>query len=486
MLPKELLVVSRRKGNVKPRFLGNLLLAEKIIDVFKKFLGKKYKELEQELVDMEQENENYKVIRGLKTLLMRNCELETNSALDCKEVRSFLFERGLVVDEEERNNILKEASIYFETSEEKVEDAIFSELIEEQVLKKVKFITPLELVKKYNLSLVQTLLFNALELTFSVEGNYQQIFRQVNYLGLIYEIEKDEIKITGPASLFKKTKKYGASLARIIPHVIKAGIWKIMAKIEMSWGNESRIYDFELNHDDDVLLPIYHDQIIPFDSEVEAQFYRDFKLHDMGWEIRREPTMIKAGKYVTIPDFGFYKHGLEVYLEVVGFWTPEYIKKKIKKLNDADVKVMVVVNENLNCKKEDFPGKVIFYKKRIPIKPIIKILKEIDENHVKKEMKTIRNLTLNEEIVLIKEKAKELNVSPEALERVDIANYIVIGNKFVSRKFFQKVKEGIGNERDYKKIEKILHEHGLTPNALDYMGYKVVWKGLTPIKILKK
>ena len=378
---------------------------------------------------------------------------------------------------------MEEASSYYNISKEKIEESIFSDLLEEQILISFKPPSPLNVIKKYNLSSMQTLLFNALELSFFVKGNYQEIFRQINYLGLMYEIEKDEIKVTGPASLFKKTKKYGSSLARLLTSIIKAENWKITAKIETISGNEPKIYNFELSSSDDVLLPINNKKIMPFDSEVEAQFYRDFKTFNLGWEIKREPTFIKAGNYVIIPDFGFYKYGMEYYLEVVGFWTPEYLKKKILKLNNAEINIIVAVNKNLNCKKEDFPGNVIFYKNRIPIKPIIKILKESEEKYIQEELAKIQTVEMKEEIVSIKEKAKELNVNPEVLKQIKITNYYIIGDKIVSQKFLLKLKEKIGDMRNYNKVIKIVKNFGLELRALDYIGFKVVWKGLIPIKI---
>ncbi|GAH79525.1 unnamed protein product, partial [marine sediment metagenome] len=183
--------------------------------------------------------------------------------------------------------------------------------------------------RKYNLSLTQTLLFNATEMVFTVGENYQQIFRTINFLGLMYETDGTEIRVNGPVSLLKNTKRYGSSLAKLIPYITKSINWSIEAKIEMERGNEPRIFTFNLNSGDNIPLPMNEEKEIEFDSEVEEKFYKDLTLYASDWEIRREPTFIKAGNYVIIPDFGFYKDGITIFLEVVGFWTPEYIQKKI-------------------------------------------------------------------------------------------------------------------------------------------------------------
>ena len=483
MLPKDLLVVWKRKGNIKPKYLRDNKIAEEIIQIFREYQERKYKELQEKLEEIE--GNNFKLVRGLSTLLERRCDFTSCSKLDGKKVRAFLFERGFVSTEEERDELLGQASLHFGVSKKEVEEAFFSDLQEEQLLSNFDPPDPEELVKKYNLSLTQTLLFDALELNFKVEGNYQQIFRQIKYLGLMYEIN-DGIKVTGPASLFKKNKKYGTSLAKLLPAIISAKKWKINAKIETKVGGEPRILNFELDSESKVALSVFTEPISHFDSEVEARFYHDFKSLNLGWEIKREPGIIKAGNYIVIPDFGFYKNGLKHYLEIVGFWTPEYLKKKISKLREAEANITVMVNENLNCKKEDFSGEVIFYDKKIPLLPIAKILKKLEEKQIEKEITRVGEIKISGDVVLLKDKAKELNVNPETLHRIKIPGYHVMGERIVSKEFLGKVKEEIKLIQEYEEVEEILNKHNLTMQALDYMGYRIIWEGLKPVKIVEK
>ena len=503
MLPRDLLVVFKRRGKIKPKYLNDndFHTVQELIEIFREHKGRKYRELQQRLEEIEDlYGCDYKVIRGLSTLLERVCEFESSSSLSGWEIRRFLFDRGFVLNDVDRKRVMTLAGRYFNATPQEIEEAMFSDLREEQILKGVYSISPRELIKRYNLSLTQTLLFDALELSFRISGNYQEVFRQIKYLGLMYEIEDEgenkdedengsEIKITGPAAIFKKTRKYGVAMARLIPFIMRANEWSIRAKIE--YRRDNRIYDFELTSHDDVPLPEYSEPVEHFDSEVEERFYNEFKSLNTGWEIRREPTVIKTGSYVIIPDFGFYKNGMKHYMEVVGFWTPEYLKKKIWKLKNADVSITVAVNEDLRCKKEDFSGDVVFYKNRIPLKPIVKILNRIEEGKIQKEMDMVGEIKIEmeEDIVLLKEKAEELGISEATLKRTlkrKISNYFVVGDKIVSKKLLERVKSEIGREKEYEEVEKILSKYGLTTEALDYMGYKTVWEGLKPKKVVMR
>ncbi|MCK5030929.1 MAG: DUF790 family protein, partial [Thermoplasmatales archaeon] len=214
MLPRDLLVVRKRKGAIKPCYLSDTTLVEELIQIFTQYQGQKYKKLLEKREELE--GDNFKVVRGLSILLERRCSFVASSDLPGKEVRSFLFEHGFVTTLEERDKLLDESSQYFHASKQKVEEAMFSDLWDEQVLSEFNPLSSDELIRMYNLSLTQTLLFDALGLNFKVEGNYQHVFRQIKYLGLMYEIN-DGIRVTGPGSLFKKNRKYGTSLAKLLP-----------------------------------------------------------------------------------------------------------------------------------------------------------------------------------------------------------------------------------------------------------------------------
>ena len=483
MLPRDLLVVRKRKGTIIPRYLSDTKLAEELIKIFTRYQGQKYKKLLGKREELE--GNNFKVVRGLSTLLERQCSFVDSSDLSGKDVRSFLFEHGFVTTLEERDKLLDEASQFFQVSKSKVEEAMFSDLWDEQILSDFNPLSPDELIRRYNLSLTQTLLFDALGLNFKVEGNYQHIFRQIKYLGLMYEID-DGVKVTGPGSLFKKNRKYGTSLAKLLPVIMNAEKWQIHAIIETTIGGEPRILDFDLDSKNKVSFPTHTESVAHFDSKVEQQFYRDFEALNLGWEIVREPDAVKAGNYVVIPDFGFYKYGLKHYLEIVGFWTPEYLKKKISKLKDAEATITVAVNENLNCKKQDFLDDVIFYNNKIPMMDIVKILREMEETQIDKELDTLGEINISQDIVSIQDMAKELHVSPKTLTKIKIPDYYVIGEQIVSKIFLEKIKKEIRLHQEYQKVEEILQTHNLTTLALDYMGYKVVWEGLNPTKVVEK
>ena len=62
-------------------------------------------------------------------------------------------------------------------------------------------------------------------------------------------------------------------------------------------------------------------------------------------------------------------------LEIIGYWRPEYLARKLDKLQRAGrVDLMVAVSERLNVSREEIsglPGEVIWFKGRLDPKEVL-------------------------------------------------------------------------------------------------------------------
>jgi len=117
---------------------------------------------------------------------------------------------------------------------------------------------------------------------------------------------------------------------------------------------------------------------------------------------------------------------------------------------------------------------------------IVKILREIEEKQIEKELCSLQEISLSGDVVSIQETARELHVSPATLTRMEIPGYHMIGEQFVSQTFLEKVREELRPFQEYPKVEEILNGHQLSMLALDSMGYRIIWEGLHPTKVVEK
>ncbi|HEU0025719.1 MAG TPA: DUF790 family protein [Ktedonobacterales bacterium] len=76
---------------------------------------------------------------------------------------------------------------------------------------------------------------------------------------------------------------------------------------------------------------------VAFDSTLERRLHADFAALERagetaGWRLEREPEPVILGHTILVPDFALTRENRRVYLEVAGYWRPEYRARKARKL----------------------------------------------------------------------------------------------------------------------------------------------------------
>jgi predicted nuclease of restriction endonuclease-like RecB superfamily len=391
MLTSDLLITKISKGKIEPVYAlldeDNLEIARSVIGVFQEHVGRTYGGLIEELEGIEEIN--YRLIRGLAQILERRCVIETESVIDPIAARKTVFEAsgGFITGEKERKTVLDKVARKLSIEPDALEKALWADHEGNLVIKEFQTIAPDDLLRNYNLSLAQTLLFRATGMEIQIEDNYQPVFRKIKQLGLIYSIQDGKISLEGPTSLFKLTEKYGSAFAKLLPTLMDSNKWSLRASISRKTFQGKRIYDFTLDHTRRSIFGAELETVdVGFDSAIEKEFYQ---LGFKGWTVRREPAVLKAGQYAFIPDFSLERNGTRIYVEIIGFWTPEYLKHKIQKLNQLQEKesMILLVNRNLACTSSEFKAdNLLFYDKKIPHLEIIKILRRYEETQHAEEI----------------------------------------------------------------------------------------------------
>ena len=66
-----------------------------------------------------------------------------------------------------------------------------------------------------------------------------------------------------------------------------------------------------------------------FDSTLEESLARKFGPERGGWQLIREGEILHDRQKTSVPDFTFrHKDGMQVHLEMIGFWTLQYLARK--------------------------------------------------------------------------------------------------------------------------------------------------------------
>ena len=509
MLPSNLLTVWKRKGEILPRYAkpsnANEKAAKFLIEAYKTHIGEKKKVLKAKAAKLEDEGYDYRFVRALSSLLDRKSTFICKSKVHPVSLRRKMFQvtekLGVPTTFEKRQKILEKVAQEIALPIEAIEENLYSDLDSELILEKSTPPTATELLTEYNLSLTQTLLFDATEVNFTASGNWQNLFHATKKLGLIYEANQENglwVKIDGPSSLFKLTRRYGVNIAKLLPVIISNPEWTVKAKILWKFTNE--ICDFKIeSQKHNSLLKKPHLSTLTFDSLTEKEFATQFQALKSDWILKREPEFLTAGKNVIIPDFALQNAGINIYLEIVGFWTKEYLQRKIKKLKQLETNMLLLVNENLACEKLSALEKrpqfdIIYYHNKIPLSPILRYLETKFEEVKQKEIQLLEKVPIKftDPIISFQEFAAGIGVSTQAARAFIVANtpssYVTLANIMVSNQKLQqinnKLKKAINQSGKlrlpFKEATRIIEEQGIneSSNVLGALGYKIKWRGI--------
>ncbi len=507
MLPSNLLSVWKRKGEILPRYAksssSNDEAVNFLIEAYKSHIGEKKKVLKSLVAELEDKGYEYRFVRALSLLLDRKSTFICHSKVDPVDLRRKIFQAteqfGLPTTSENRRKILQIVASKMTLEVEDVEEDFYSDLDGELVLEKFVAPSASELLGEYNLGLTQTLLFDATELSFTASGNWQDLFHAIKKFGLIYEVYQDNglwVKIDGPGSLFKLTRRYGVGIAKLLPIIVANSEWTVRAKVLWRFTNEICTLKLD-NQKHSSLLKKQRLPTLTYDSSIEEDFASKFQALTTGWALKREPEPVTAGKHVIIPDFSLEKAGIKIYLEIVGFWTEDYLLRKIEKLKQVEVKMLLLVNEALACEKLSALEKrpqldLIYYRDKISLAPILRYLQTKFEDVKSKEIKLLEGLSIRftEPVVAFREFAARIGVSTEAartfLAVSPPSGYVALADILVSNEKLLQIGDRIrvaisqSGKLPLKEAARIIEEEGVddSANVLTMLGYRIRWRGI--------
>ena len=407
MLPTELLMFKVKAGLVEPRRLkptpSNLTLVTALVGVFEGHLNDKRFQLEEDFKALEVGRSDYRVVRGLAHLISNNhAEFETGGDLEPSLVRETVFElaQGQPASRKRTAMVLEEAArrlgVDTPLSPEETLDLLYADLSDQQRL--VAFDPPDlgSLLQRFDLAQAQGMLYRAYSLTITAHRNeparYKQLLKYTKLFGLMVTVEGDAdigftLTMDGPTSLFSGTTRYGLALAKFLPALLHVTRWDLSAALkprkDLAWTDPNdEEWSFQLTSEDGYVS--HYKEPKDHDSALESGFAERFSKLDTPWTLEREVDLVPVPGGVIIPDFRLlHADGRSVLVEIVGYWRPEYLKKKFDLLRKSGrTDVVVAVSERLNLEKAgvkttDFGERVIFFKGVLNPKTVLELAERL-------------------------------------------------------------------------------------------------------------
>ena len=255
-----------------------------------------------------------------------------------------------------------------------------------------KDLSAVSILHRANEIMIKQYISNALWLELEVSDNSRRVIRQIQWKGLVWApvartVEKNnpmdsaeaiKIHISGPLSLLSSTKLYVNALCSMLPVLA----WNEKFVLDIFTERHGTIRKFRYRPDAGMR---YGKEPKLFDSKVESRFFKEFCKIEQNWDIVRESEPVKTSAGLFFPDFSFIhkQSGQKCFLEIVGFWRPEYLKQKIAKINafiqshqSENLNLIVCVDKKIGTfeterSKQSF---VLSYDKHVCVKEIQRIL----------------------------------------------------------------------------------------------------------------
>ncbi len=374
MLPADRLQVRIAGREAVPVWLGpeDHAWLRALIDDFARLDGRPYREV----ISFLQEPSRTASPAGKRRMaiwMLQHLCTRDRPPLDAAALRDAVAvaaQRARDADRFDRSEVLDAGSRSLGLSAAAADEHLFADLPGERRLRTpTPLPDPQALATRTNLALAQGLLRLAFEVSIELYGGARAVVRQVRLRRLVCTVRRKmtdgvRFEISGPFSLFRRTTMYGRALASILPLLPWCDRFELVARCLLR-GHAVSVH---LRPGDPIAAG---EPPRPYDSRLEERFARDFARANLDWDLIREPEPVQAGEALVFPDFAVVHRrdpSKRCLLEIVGFWTPEYLREKLDRVRAMPREPMVLcIDRSLNCSAGELPAhaRIVWFRRRI-------------------------------------------------------------------------------------------------------------------------
>jgi predicted nuclease of restriction endonuclease-like RecB superfamily len=373
-----------------------------LLDEMARFEGRRWRELAERLAEPLPCLAPHFKRRCATRVLARLWRREQVAAAPPRQIRARLFEAA-GASGAPREEILAATASSFGISPQDLARSVFADLPGERRMHAPNPIpSAAEAALRTNLAVAQAVIMRSARLELRLQGAVRPIVRLAKLQGLLCHVRENRapdaggapgsgdsasiggchepvLEISGPFSLFRHTLLYGRALAALLPHLA----WCSRFELRASAALRGRIVDITLGSNAPI-LPAPPPKT--FDSRLEERFAHDFERAAPDWHLFREPEPLRAGSTIIFPDF-LLQHRIHqhrrILLEIVGFWTPEYLARKIARLCEAGIpRIILCIDEDRACEEARIPlgWPLVRFRRRLDAAAVLREVERISDD----------------------------------------------------------------------------------------------------------
>jgi predicted nuclease of restriction endonuclease-like RecB superfamily len=249
-----------------------------------------------------------------------------------------------------RDTRLAAAAVVLGLSSREVDQLLWADLPSERPIALPTGRPPsLEVAALANVALVQRALRRAHSVELRVTGDAGPLLRAAAARGLLATSsrvgETTMLEIIGPLALCHGTTVYGRAIGTLVP------LLGACSEFELTIHAEAKGQRYQLVSRSPALLAV---GAPPKPWRVIADLARD--LEARGHIVERAPPPVAAGPALVCPDLRVRRGTRAIAVEVVGFWTPEFLARKLARYQAVGLPdVILCIDATRACDDEDDP-----------------------------------------------------------------------------------------------------------------------------------
>lgn len=381
MLSDDLVNCSVAGAHVVPHFLGECdhPWLRALLEEHERFIGKPQRELDARLREPLPCDSPPRKLRLAIEVLGRLRPTHAKTVVSPRRARALVFGEAARTPAATQT-ILSAVAASLRVTPEDLRDSLFGDLPGERLVgAPAQPLSAMELALRCNLALVQALLFRASIVRIEAEGNTRPLVRQAKWRGLLCAIIERSgtgdatLELSGPFALFRHTRLYGRALGELVPLLA----WCPRFRLRAACVFRGRRVTLQLGTGDPIFPASAPRR---YDSRLEERFAREFRRLAPAWDVIREPEPIPAGGTLIFPDFALRHRSNPArrwLLEIVGFWTPEYVARKLARYRSAHISNLILcIDEDRNCAEADIPSEalVVRFRRRVHASAVLRLI----------------------------------------------------------------------------------------------------------------
>ncbi|TVQ91416.1 MAG: DUF790 family protein [Deltaproteobacteria bacterium] len=409
MLTRDLLRASVRGASIHPSFIDPERAslhqaAQDLIEIWANALQDRQRrgEIADEVKAWIGTRRDHKILKGLAKILFDHSDFEMRSPLPPKELRAKVFRTAREVGplalepgplgRTTAEDVLRRVAEELACDAEDVREALYADLRDQERLVGFRGQDAAWLLDRYNVALVQSLLLHATDLRLRLskpsQPRLQQLVRIAKFHQLMIEAEHhpDHLSITfdGPASLLRQSTRYGMELASFFPAILLQECpWELHATVLWTKARHPK----SLVLDNGFNLKSHRVDTGAYRTREQEAFSERFYARQTPWRLHEGDRPLPLGdRAVLVPDFRLaHPDGREAWLEIIGFWRPETLSRKLERIQRyGPGNVIVAVSKRRRGSKGSdlpaFSGPLIPFAEIVPTTRVIEAAEQVAQS----------------------------------------------------------------------------------------------------------